>query len=129
MDDVITLIAEEVVGYDDIGNEQIAIKERELMCQVYGITRSEFYQAAAVDMQPELRVQLSDFADYEGEKQARYHGEPYTIIRTYRDAGSMHRGGGLPLNGIELILQRRIGDGEDVPDEQDCERTDRCDSY
>lgn len=128
MDDAITLIAEEVVGYDDYGNEQIAVRERELMCQVYGVTRNEFYQAAAVNLQPELTVRLSDFADYEGEKQAIYHGEPYSIIRTYRDAGSMHRSGSLPLNGIELILQHRIGDGEGTEDEQECDPADRCDS-
>lgn len=117
MDDAITLIKEEVVGFDDYGNEILQRSERELMCQVYGVTRSEFYAAAAVDMQPEITVRLSDFADYEGEKTARWNGEIYTVIRTYRDAGSFQRGSGFAPNGIELILQHRIGDEEVDSDE------------
>lgn len=111
MDDTITLITEEVIGCDDYGNERIRRTERDVLCRVYGVTRSEFYQAAAVDLQPELTIRLSDFQDYAGEKLARFHNELYTIIRTYRDSGSF-RGGGLGLNGIELVLQRRIGDEE-----------------
>ncbi|MBR3231369.1 MAG: hypothetical protein IKF75_01695 [Lachnospiraceae bacterium] len=112
MDDVITLITEEVTGCDDNGNEILSRSARDVLCRVYGVTRSEFYQAAAVDLQPELTIRLSDFQDYAGEKLARFHGELYTIIRTYRDSGSFC-GGGLGLNGIELILQRRIGDEEE----------------
>lgn len=112
MDDVITLIAETVTGYDDIGNEIVQRTERDLMCRVYGVTRSEFYSAAAVGLQPEITVRLSDFADYEGEKIARWNGEIYTVVRTYRDAGSFQRGSGLAPNGIELILEHRIGDKE-----------------
>ena len=112
MDDMITLIAETVTGYDEYGNEIIQRTERDLMCQIYGVTRSEFYAAAAVDMQPEVTVRLSDFDDYEGEKTARWNGEIYTVIRTYRDSGSFQHGSGLAPNGIELILQRRIGDEE-----------------
>lgn len=122
MDDVITLIKETVIGYDDQGNEQIERTERELMCQIYGVTRGEFYAAAAVDLRPDVTARLSDFADYEGEKEARWQGKLYSIIRTYRDAGSYHRGSGMPPNGIELILQHRIGEGEDgeVSPRPDC---------
>ena len=112
MDDAITLIAETVTGYDENGNEITQRTERELMCQVFGVTRNEFYAAAVADFRPDIVVRLSDVADYNGEAQARYHGEEYTIIRTYRDAGSFHRGGGLGPNGIELTLQHRIGDRE-----------------
>lgn len=114
MDDVITLITETITGYDDNGNPQVTTTEREVFCRVYGITRSEFYQAAAVGLQPELTVRLSDYKDYEGEKTARYSGDLYSIIRTYRDSGSLRGGGGLNLGGIELILERRIGDEEAV---------------
>ena len=114
MDDAITLIKETVTGTDSVGNEIIERTERELMCQIRGVTRNEFYAAAAVNFRPDITVHLSDFADYEGETLARYNGEYYTIIRTYRDAGSFHHGGGLPLNGIELILQHKIGDRENV---------------
>ena len=116
MDDVITLIHEDVTGYDENGNEIIETTERDVMCQVYGITRSEFYSAAVANMHPELTVRISDAIDYEGEKTARFHDVLYSIIRTYRDRGSMQhaRSGGyerMDPNAIELILERKIGDG------------------
>ena len=135
MDDVITLISESVKGYDKYGNEirtgeqiltdqtdavlltkagqEIAIYgdgAREVFCQIHGITRAEFYQAATADMHPEIVARLSDYMDYQGETEAIYDGTRYSIIRTYRDAGSMGRGSGLPFGGIELVLERKIGD-------------------
>lgn len=112
MDDSIILIRQKVVGYDAQGNELIEESRRELLCRTYGVNRNEFYAAAAVNLRPEITVRLSDFVDYEGERLAEYHGELYTIIRTYRDAGSFHHGNGMDPNGIELILERKIGNGE-----------------
>lgn len=102
MDDVITLIQESAPTYDQYGNETHNRKERRLFCRVSGITRSEFYAAATVDMHPELTVTLSDYLDYEGEKLARYHGKLYSVVRSYR-------GRGQALNAIELVLERRMG--------------------
>ena len=112
MDDVIVLIAEDVEGYDDQGNELREPDGREVFCQVFGVTRNEFYQAAQVNMQPELTVRLSDYADYNGEKLAVYHGDLYSIIRTYRDRGSIGRrtsSGQMDVNAIELTLERKVG--------------------
>lgn len=111
MDSVITLIKDGAITYDEYGNEIITQTERDVFCQVYGITRSEFYSAATANMQPEMTVRLTEAIDYEGEKTARYDGVLYSVIRTYRDQGSFHRGGGMSANSIELILERKIGDG------------------
>ncbi len=105
VDDVITLIHESEPTYDEYGNETHTQTERELFCQVHGVTRNEFYAAATIDMHPELTVTLSDYLDYAGEKLARYHGTLYSIVRTYR-------GRGQALNAIELILERRLGNGQ-----------------
>lgn len=114
MDDVITLIKETVTGHDQHGNEIIETTERELMCQIYGITRQEFYSAAVADLHPEITARLADFMDYEGESLARYNGVLYSVIRTYRDRGSVGRRYNSSilgdLNSIELILQRKVGD-------------------
>lgn len=115
MDDVITLIKESEITYDDVGNEIRQQTEREVFCQIFGVTRSEFYSAATVNLQPELTAMLSDFADYEGETLARYNGVLYSIIRTYRDVGSMGHRTRLSQNNpnaIELVLERKIGNGE-----------------
>lgn len=116
MDDVITLIKESATGYDQYGNEIIETEEREVMCQIYGVTRSEFYSASTVNMHPEITARLSDFADYEDEKLVRYNDVLYSVIRTYRDRASVgHARAGnyerMGVNAIELILERKIGDG------------------
>ena len=112
MDDVITLIQEAVIGYDEYGNELVETVEREIFCRVYGVNRNEFYQAGALGLKPEVTVRLSSDEDYFGETLARFHGMNYTILRTYRDSGSF-AGGGMRLGEIELIMARRIGNGEE----------------
>lgn len=111
MDDVITLISEPVTSYDEYGNEIREAQETDVFCQIYGVTRNEFYSAAVANLHPEITARLSDYADYAGQKLARYNGVLYSVIRTYRDAGSLHHGSGMGPNGIELLLERKIGDG------------------
>lgn len=116
MDDAITLIKETVTGHDTDGNEVRERSERELLCQVFGVTRNEFYSASTAGLHPDIVVRLADHDDYEGEGLAEYDGELYSIIRTYRDRGSMQQGrisrwSGMDPNAIELTLQRRVGNG------------------
>ncbi len=111
MDDVIRLIREDTSGRDKYGNPETVETSREVFCRVYGVTRSEFYQAATADIHPEITFQLSDFLDYEGEKTVEHNGIRYSVIRTYRDPGSFHHRRGMDPNGIELVCGRRIGDG------------------
>lgn len=121
MDDVIVLIGEEVTGRDKWGNEIVTTTRNQRFCQVFGITGREFYSAAVAGLHPELRVRLADIAEYNGEELAEYHGETYSVIRAYRDAGSMHQAprrvdGGtyqnsFPLNAVELTLGRKVGNG------------------
>lgn len=117
MDDIITLIKEQITGRDEYGNEIVTKTARDVMCQAYGVTRSEFYAAATNDLHPEWTVRLSDFVDYEGEKLAKFHGAVYSIIRVFRDSGSFHKGTGLEPNGIELILERKVGNTADETEE------------
>ena len=112
MDDVITLVKETLTGYDADGNEITEQSQRQVFCQVFSVGRSEFYEAATAGLHPEIVARLSDFADYEDEKLVLYNGQMYSVIKTYRDSGSMGRGQsrrGLGPNGIELTLQRKIG--------------------
>ena len=112
MDSVITLIGEQVTSYDDEGNKNTSESKREVFCQIFGVTRSEFYAAATANLHPELTARLSDFEDYQGEKLAEYDGVLYSIIRVYRDRGSLgHRSGGSQMgpNAVELVLERKIG--------------------
>ena len=111
MDSTCKLIKKATTGRDQYGNPQVTETEREVFCRVYGITRSEFYQAAVADLHPEITIRLSDFLDYEGEDMVEHDGIRYSVIRTYRDSGSFHHRDGMEPNGIELILGRKVGDG------------------
>lgn len=109
MDDVITLVKESTVSYDKYGNEIRESSERQVFCQIHGITRTEFYSAATANLRPEITARLSEAADYEGETLVRYNDVLYSVIRTYRDRGSMQQYGGMSPNAIELVLERKIG--------------------
>lgn len=112
MDSECTLIKVVNSTFDESGNEIATTEERTVMCQVFSVTRNEFYSAATVDLSPDLTIRLTDYADYEGEKLLRYNGELYSVIRTYRDRGSWHRSGGaMDINAIELVCARKIGNG------------------
>ena len=121
MDDVINLVKETTAGYDIDGNEVPDRTKRQVFCKVFGVTRSEFYQAALAGLHPEIVVRLSDCADYEGEKLAEYNGVLYSVVRAYRDRSSTGAGrayrNGMDLNAIELVLERKVGDDE--PDDRD----------
>lgn len=57
---------------------------RYVFCALRSIGTSEFYQAQATNMTPELKFVLSDYLDYHGELYAEYEGTIYRIMRTYR---------------------------------------------
>lgn len=105
MDDVCVLIKEKI-SYDDYGRTITENIPREVFCKVSGVTRSEFYAAAAANMNPEITITLSDHMDYEGEKLVEYDGHQYSVIRTYQNS---ERNG----NMIELIVERKVGTMED----------------
>lgn len=111
MDDVIKLIGTGTPAYDQYGNEIPTQIERQVFCSVYSVGRTEFYQAAQSNLQPEYVFVISHYKDYEGEKEILYKDwtgteKLYTVIRTYRNGDS-----------IELTAVERIGN-RPVPGEE-----------
>ena len=96
MADVLILIAQ-AISVDDYGNEIATETERQVYCEVYSITQTEFYAAANTELNPEYRFDIF-FGDYHGEDVCLYHGNRYAIYRTYR------RG-----DNLELYAERKIG--------------------
>ena len=101
-DAVIKLISESrtVDAYGDI----IATEtERSVFAEIKSIGQSEFYQAQAVGLKPEIKFVLADYLDYQNEKKLRYQGfneakeEEYAILRTYRNN-----------NLLELVCKRGV---------------------
>ena len=80
--DVIELV-KEVPGENDMGDSIVVREYKEVFANEKGIRQSEFYQAMANGLKPELMYEISKF-DYEGEKQIRVNKEKlYNVIRTY----------------------------------------------
>ena len=101
-DSVITL-KKEVNTVNEYGDTVKTYTSRNVFAEVKSISQSEFYQAEAVGLKPEIKFVIADFADYQGEKILNYTpfgsetGEDYTILRTYRNK----------LN-LEIVAKRGI---------------------
>ena len=114
MDSVCKLIKEQETGRDKYGNPTVERIEREVFCQILSVTRSEFYAAATADITPQFIVRLQEALEYQGEKIVEYEGELYSVIRAYRDRGSMGHtqiGAASPMdsNAIELTVGKKVG--------------------
>lgn len=96
MNDILTLIAT-VNGVDEYGDPTTDETSREVFCRQASIGQKEFYQAHAVGLQPELKLVLADYLDYNGEQFVEFDGQRYRVLRTYRT--------GLEL---ELIVYREV---------------------
>lgn len=88
-DSAITL-KKETNTVNEYGDTVQTFTERTIFAEVKSIGQTEFYQAQAVGLKPEIKFVIADFADYQGEKILSYKpfgasaAEDYTILRTYR---------------------------------------------
>ena len=103
--DIITLVAEEI-SPDEFGDMAVMETTREVFAQLKSITQTEFYQAQASGLKPEVKFLLADYLDYHGELIVRYAPYEldkvleYTVLRTYRDG-----------NGLELVCKKGVERG------------------
>ena len=107
IDDVITLIKPGGWTKDAVGNQipQDPIR-RQVFCGVQSVMRSEYYQAAQMDLQPEYVFVLTHYKDWQGEREVEYTDwtgttRTYDVIRTYRVPDT---------DRLELTTQERIED-------------------
>jgi len=91
--DVVKLISVTVTE-NDMGDVIETPVERDVFADKQSIRQSEFYQAAATGLRPELMFVVRSI-DYNGEPKLKYNGKEYAIIRTYDKDGEL----------IELICQ------------------------
>lgn len=89
-DNVIFLVAQRKY-VDEYGDTNTVNTERRVFAELKSITQSEFYQAQATGLKPEIKFVLPDFLEYQGEKIVKYtefgktEPEYYTVLRTYRN--------------------------------------------
>jgi hypothetical protein len=62
---------------------------REVFADLRSVGHTEFYEAYATDLHPELKFVLADYLDYEGETLVKYGADLYRVIRIYRTGHEM----------------------------------------
>lgn len=100
--EIITLVSE-TRSTDKYGDITVEKTEKTVFADLRSIGQSEFYQAEAVGLKPELKFVLPDYLEYNNEKIIKY--QPYneseeaefTVLRTYR-AG----------NELEIVVKRGV---------------------
>ena len=98
----ICYLGELKISTDDIGDSIACIEyKQEIFCNEKSIKLSEFYQAQAVGMKPELTLELMA-VDYSKEKYIKYNDEEYRVLRTYKTT----------RDKIEVTLVKGVNDGD-----------------
>ena len=85
--DVVKLISNTVTE-NDMGDIIETPVEREVFADKQSIRQSEFYQAAATGLRPELMFVVRTI-EYNGETRLKYNGKEYSIIRVYDKDGEL----------------------------------------
>lgn len=70
---------------NDYGIVERTTTDRTVFAQVRSIGQTEFYQAQADGLKPQLKFVLADYYDYQDEKEVVYEGKVYSVLKTYRD--------------------------------------------
>ena len=52
--------------------------------RIKSIGQSEFYQAQAQGLKPEIKFVLADYLDYDNQEEVIYNNFRYKVLRTYR---------------------------------------------
>lgn len=99
-DDVAILKAYGTATYDEYLNEALTVTATLVYVQPRSVYRSEFYSAAQAGLHPSVTFDMTNKADYNGEKIIEWNGKEYDIIRADWDA---------QRDRISLVCQERVG--------------------
>lgn len=83
-DQLLTLVSESTIGTDEQGNVIKDYSRNFVFCEELSINQTEFYQAHANGLKPEIKLKIEDYYDYHDEKIAIYKGIKYNVLRAYR---------------------------------------------
>ena len=65
--------------------DQIEKQEKKMrFAKLKSIGQTEFYQAQANGLKPELKFVLADYLDYEGQEEVIYNNFRYKVLRTFK---------------------------------------------
>lgn len=102
MNEILTLI-QQTKSVDDYGDPVVTETSREVFCREVSIGQSEFYQAHATGLKPEIKLILADYLDYGGEQLVCYTPKGQTEAQRYRVLRTFRKG-----NALEVTLYREV---------------------
>ena len=100
--EVICLLSVETAT-NNVG-DQIETEKKEMrFAKLKSIGQSEFYQAQANGLKPELKFVLADYLDYDNQEEVIHNNFRYKVLRTYRTGNEIEIVcyGGIRLEVVE----------------------------
>lgn len=74
---------------NDVGDQiEVATKEMRF-AKIKSIGQSEFYQAQAQGLKPEIKFVLPDYLDYDNQEEIIYNNFRYKVLRTFRTGNEL----------------------------------------
>lgn len=69
---------------NEVGDSVEKIEKSMRLAKLKSIGQSEFYQAQAQGLKPEIKFVLADYLDYNGQEEIEYNNFRYKVLRTFR---------------------------------------------
>lgn len=101
-DSIAYLFSPTNISYDAYGNEAITYTKRQVYVMPRGVYASEFYSAAQAGLHPSITFEMTNRADYQGERLIEFENEVYNIVRDDWNAQK---------DKIALICEKRVVNG------------------
>lgn len=98
---------------DDVGNEIKETIETTVLCKLFDVGQTEFYNAKIAGVKPEMKFVVHDF-EYDGQREIVFQSVKYQVIRTYQmghELSTRKRANSLKFDEIELTCERVVGHG------------------
>lgn len=88
---------------NDIGDKIEKPKREMRFARIKSIGQSEFYQAQAQGLKPEIKFELADYMDYNNQEFVIYNHFRYKVLRTFRSGNKLELVcyGGIRLEDFE----------------------------
>ena len=87
-DDLIYLLSNESTK-NDVGDQILTPVKSMRFAKVKSIGQSEFYQAQAQGLKPEIKFVLADYLDYDNQEEVIYNNFRYKVLRTFRSGNEI----------------------------------------
>lgn len=74
---------------NEVGDSIETLVKTMRFAQLKSIGQSEFYQAQAQGLKPEIKFVLADYLDYDNQEEVIYNNFRYKVLRTFRSGNEL----------------------------------------